>query len=189
MSATTSTTTLGYALLADIRQQARSGYDLRKQFASTPLRYFSDSPGAIYPALRRLRVRGWIASVPSAGRSARRREAFAITPEGVKALERWLRQPVTSAAVATAMEDLLLRFAYSEEILGRRVALRLVVELERELDAHIAYLDKFHAAAAGKMTLTGRLALENGIEIYRAHRRWCQAAGRRLRGASRKGKS
>ena len=45
---------LGYALLGLIHQQPLSGYDVKKIFASTPMAGFSDSPGAIYPALRRL---------------------------------------------------------------------------------------------------------------------------------------
>src|SRR5213594_861844 len=132
MTAAASATTLGHALLARIHQQPRSGYDLRKEFASTPFRYFSDSPGAIYPALRRLRAQGWITSVPAAVRSGRRKDVMGITREGRRALERWLSQPVTSPDVATAMDDVLLRFAYSEEILGPRAALRIVGDLERE---------------------------------------------------------
>jgi len=41
-------------------QSPRSGYDLRKFFSATPMMSFSDSPGAIYPALRRLEQRGFI---------------------------------------------------------------------------------------------------------------------------------
>ena len=50
----TAATRLDYALLALIAQEPRSGYDLRKIYALTPLAHFSDSPGAVYPSLRRL---------------------------------------------------------------------------------------------------------------------------------------
>ena len=58
----------------------------------------------------------------------------------------------------------------------------------RELDPHIAYLERFLDAEGGRMTLAGELALRNGIETYRAHRRGCRIAQRRLRGRSKKGK-
>ena len=49
---------LGYALLGLIEQKPASGYDLRKIFSSTSMKYYSDSPGAIYPALGRLEQQG-----------------------------------------------------------------------------------------------------------------------------------
>ena len=51
---------LGYALLGLIYQQPLSGYDVKKIFASTPMAGFSDSPGAIYPALRKLERLGFV---------------------------------------------------------------------------------------------------------------------------------
>ena len=45
---------LGYALLGLLHQKPSSGYALRRVFATTPMGTFSDSPGAIYPALGRL---------------------------------------------------------------------------------------------------------------------------------------
>ncbi len=58
---TPSLTPLGYALLGLVRLRPRSGYDLRRVFESTPMAYFSSSPGAIYPALGRLERGGLIA--------------------------------------------------------------------------------------------------------------------------------
>ena len=70
--------TLGYALLGLLHQAPQAGYDLRKTFVSTPMAAFSDSPGAIYPALRRLAGQGWIAPVEPA-RGGRRRRLYAPT--------------------------------------------------------------------------------------------------------------
>ena len=50
-------TALEYALLGLLHQQPQSGYDLRKVFETTALGNYSGSPGAIYPALRRLESR------------------------------------------------------------------------------------------------------------------------------------
>ena len=51
---------LGFALLGLIFEQPRSGYDLRKIFTTTAMGSFSDSPGAIYPALARLEANGLV---------------------------------------------------------------------------------------------------------------------------------
>jgi Transcriptional regulator PadR-like family len=45
---------LGYALMGLLQGKPSSGYELRKLFSSASMRTYSDSPGAIYPALRRL---------------------------------------------------------------------------------------------------------------------------------------
>ena len=51
------TPALGYALLG-LLMKPSSGYDLRKIFSSTSMKTYSGSPGAIYPALRRLQEQG-----------------------------------------------------------------------------------------------------------------------------------
>ena len=45
---------LGYAILGLLKDRALSGYDVRQEFTSSPMGHYSDSPGAIYPALKRL---------------------------------------------------------------------------------------------------------------------------------------
>ncbi len=45
-------------LLGVIADEPRSGYGLRKLFGSSPASVYQPSPGALYPALRRLEGRG-----------------------------------------------------------------------------------------------------------------------------------
>src|SRR5262245_42081152 len=101
---------LEMALLALLKQKARSGYDLRKLFVTTPLRHYSDSPGSIYPALRRLRARKWVKAV-AARNNARGREVLHVTNLGRRAILDWLRQPITRNDVVWGFDQLLLRFA------------------------------------------------------------------------------
>ena len=74
--------TLAFALLGLIWQEPRSGYDLRKFFSSTPMISFSDSPGAIYPALHRLEQRGLVRGHTAQGAGLRRRRIFELTTRG-----------------------------------------------------------------------------------------------------------
>ena len=45
-------------LLGVIASEPRSGYGLKKMFNSSPASVYQPSPGALYPALRRLEERG-----------------------------------------------------------------------------------------------------------------------------------
>src|SRR5207245_9086239 len=74
--------TLAFALLGLIWQEPRSGYDLRKFFSSTPMISFSDSPGAIYPALHRLEQRWLVRGHTAQGAGHRRRRIFEFSALG-----------------------------------------------------------------------------------------------------------
>src|SRR3981081_3385500 len=86
---------LGFALLGLIAPHPMSGYDLRKIFASTALGSFSDSPGAIYPALGRLEKSGLGRCTVQRSSSLRRRRVYRITTKGLAAFKSWLKKPVT----------------------------------------------------------------------------------------------
>jgi DNA-binding PadR family transcriptional regulator len=167
-------TVLGYALLGTLHQQPYSGYDLRKLFTQTPLSQFSDSPGAIYPALERLRARCWIfASRPVGGR---RRRRYRVTPAGRRAWAGWLRRPATRAEVIWSLDALMIRFAFMGGTLSRTEAVRFLEGLARELNGHVADLKRYRQGAAEGLTTTGRLALDSGIESYQARAAWARRA-------------
>ena len=105
---------LGYALMGLLHGKPSSGYDLRKIFSSTSLKTYSDSPGAIYPALRRLEQQGMIRSTIVEGGGLRRRQVFRPTPKGVAELKRWIALPVSREDVEGGYDQILLRFAFSE---------------------------------------------------------------------------
>jgi DNA-binding PadR family transcriptional regulator len=167
-------TVLGYALLGMLHQQPYSGYDLRKLFTLTPLSQFSDSPGAIYPALERLRAKGWIgASRPVGGR---RRREYRPTSAGRRAWTAWLHRPATRAEVVWGLDALMIRFAFMGGTVGQAETMRFLDGLARELDAHVLDLKRYREGAAGGLTTTGGLALDAGIESYEARAAWARRA-------------
>src|ERR1022692_1610130 len=101
---------LGYALLG-LLQKPSSGYDLRKVFSSTSMKSYSDSPGAIYPALNRLERQGLIRGAIEEGSGLRRRQVFRLTPKGLSELKQWITRPVTREDLVRGQQDLMLRFA------------------------------------------------------------------------------
>ena len=176
-------------MLGLIAQQSRSGYDLRRVFATTAMRHYSDSPGSIYPALQRLKERGCIAAVASRSEASRRgRTPFRLTPEGRRALRAWLSSPVSFEDVAMRLEDLMLRFAFMDGNVPRQTA----IELLEALDNGLAVLLKAYRLQRKEMQAklrkpdgsiaqhTGVLAFEAGIEGMESRLAWARRARARL---------
>jgi DNA-binding PadR family transcriptional regulator len=71
-------------LLGMIARAPSTGYDLKQEFATTPLGVYQPSSGALYPALRRLERRGLLCAEPtdSGQNGSRRRFVYHITEQG-----------------------------------------------------------------------------------------------------------
>jgi len=169
-------TLLGYALLGLLEQQPRSGYDLRKIFALTPMMAYSDSPGAIYPALRRLEQGGWIRGWVENRAGLRRRKVFRPTPAGTVALKSWLSKPLSREDVIRGLDELMLRFAFLDLVLGRDGAVQFLEQMNNVLRSHVPTLREFLRTQTKDMPLFGRLALESGVFGYEAQLEWTKQA-------------
>ena len=165
---------LGYALLGLLHQQALSGYDLRKIFASTPIGGFSDSPGAIYPALRRLQDRGLVRGEVQKSTGLRKRRVFRITPKGLGSFKTWQSKPIVRDDMIRRSGELLLRFAFMDQTFGPKRTLAFLREFAKELSSFIPSVRQHLHAYANEMPLSGRLALESGVHEYEARLRWAR---------------
>ena len=170
--------TLEFALIGLLRHKAQSGYDLRKTFTETAMRHYSDSPGSIYPALRRLVVKGLIEAEP---KDRRGREVFHLTPAGVEVLLEWLGQEVTRDRVVFGLQELMLRFAFMDGNVPRSTAIRFLEQFEREFGVYVAELRaKFERDSYLKQVHTGLLAFQSGVEGMEAQLSWARKARARL---------
>jgi DNA-binding PadR family transcriptional regulator len=165
---------LGYALLGLLHQKPLSGYDLRKVFASSPIGGFSDSPGAIYPALRRLQERGLVRGEVQRSTGLRKRRVFQITSKGLASFKAWQSKPIVRDDMVRRTGELLLRFAFMDQTLGPKRTLAFLREFARELSSYIPSLRQHLRAHAKEMPLSGRLANESGIHDYEARLRWAR---------------
>jgi DNA-binding PadR family transcriptional regulator len=168
--------TLAFALLGLIWQEPCSGYDLRKFFSSTPMISFSDSPGAIYPALHRLEQRGLVRGHVAEGPGLRRRRIFQLTARGRAAFRRWQTQPVMRDDVVRNLDALMLRFAFMDQFAEKGAALQFLKAFHKELAAYIPSLRKYLKSNREHMPQSGRLALESGIQAYETQLRWTKDA-------------
>ncbi len=179
-----SLSTLSLAILGLISQRPLTGYDLRKVFATTPMGHFSSSPGAIYPALRRLEEAGWIRGRTGQGQTHRQRVAFEATPRGLRMLERHVSQPVTREDIIWHMDDLMMRFAFMDGLIGREGTMRFLRDFATHIDVHVADLRRYFEGARGILPACGKLAMENGIESYEMNARWARRAVEELQRGS-----
>jgi DNA-binding PadR family transcriptional regulator len=170
--------TLEFALVGLLRQKVQSGYDLRKTFSETAMRHYSDSPGSIYPALKRLQARGWIEAEP---KDSRGREAFHFSQEGVAALVEWLSRDLTREDVVFRVPELMLRFAFMDGNVPRSTPIRFLEQFEHEFGIYVAELRaKFERDSFKKPVHTGLLAFQHGVEGMEAQLSWAREARRRL---------
>lgn len=177
---------LGYALLGLIFEQPMSGYDLRKIFTTTAMGSFSDSPGAIYPALARLEANGLACGVVEDSASLRKRRVFAITPKGLDALKAWLNQSITRDDIIRGIGDLMLRFAFMDRTVGEERTVEFLGEFAAEVESYLPNLQQFLDSHASEMPFSGRLALEFGVQEYAMRLRWARASAAQYEERKRK---
>jgi len=176
----TAASTLEFALLGLIRQGLGSGYKLRKQFSTTPMGHYSDSPGSIYPALKRLEQRRWIRRLKEDG-GPRGRQSYGVTPAGESALRAWMMRPMAREDVVKRQDELLLRFAFMGQAADGATAITFLEGYARECAGYARELRKFLATMPQETAESGRLALENGVAGYETQARWARRALARLR--------
>jgi DNA-binding PadR family transcriptional regulator len=163
-------TTLDALLLFLVSHKGQSGYDIRQLFQSTPVGLFSDSPGAIYPALARLEMRGLLSS--AAESDGRRRRVYAQTAEGQDALRRWLVAPIEPELVERRPQELDLRFVMIAEMLGRAEAEAYLRDYARLVEARHARVLDFRSGPGAAMSRASREAVELGLRLGQARLDW-----------------
>jgi len=167
-------TILGFALLGLLETQPMSGYDLRKIFATSAMGSFSDSPGAIYPALGRLEKSGLVRGTLEGPSSLRPKRVYRVTPKGAAAFRAWLKKPVTRDDVVRHSNHLMLRFAFMDSSLGAEHAVRFLKQLAAQVEDYLPDLRGYLATQGSVMPLSGRLALEFGMEEYKTLLKWAR---------------
>jgi DNA-binding PadR family transcriptional regulator len=170
------TTTLGFALMGLLHQQPRSGYDLRRVFETTPMGHYSGSPGAIYPALRKLEKKSLIQGKIDRKKALRPRQVFRPTAAGSREFKSWLAIGVERNDVIWRMDDLMLRFAFQSFLEDDAATRQFLKSFLLEVEGYLVELRQQLKVMPPETPLHGRLALESGIETYTAHRRWAKRA-------------
>jgi DNA-binding PadR family transcriptional regulator len=156
--------------------EERSGYDVRRLFQTTPVAIFSDSPGAIYPALVRLERAGLLES--NAQPSGRARRVYRRTAAGEAALAEWLLAPIHCETVERRPQEIELRYVMIAAQLGGAEAARFLDEAGLAFSRRVAELEAF-TAANRDMHGPSLDAVDLGIRLFRTRLEWCRDLQRR----------
>jgi DNA-binding PadR family transcriptional regulator len=171
-----SPTTFEYALLGLTGVSPAAGYDIHRAFATTPLGHFSSSPGAIYPALRRLARRGLLESRLDVTTEARPRRMYSLTKAGRDVLDAWLHEPVTREDFIRGRGAPVLRFAFAEWRLSRDEILAYLRGYRDVVGAYVEELRGHLRDMPAEAGVHARLALELGIRACEAELEWTKWA-------------
>jgi len=163
-------------MLGIMQHHPCSGYDLRKILRTTAMKSYSDSPGAIYPALRRLEQQGLIGGRIQLGSGLRRRQVFHLTAKGTAELKKWITRSLNQDDVAVGLKEVMLRFAFSEPAAGVSSSVKLIKALRTQLEEYVPTLHVQLKAGKAAMSRSGRLALESGIMSYESLLEWTRYA-------------
>ena len=163
-------------LLGVIASEPRSGYGLKKMFNASPASVYQPSPGALYPALRRLESRGLLRAERKVSSGRRALRLYHVTEAGHAAHLGWLRQPVVPATVGADLGLHLMRFALMEEQLGREAVLAFLNDLAGALDGYVSGMERYLASGAQSSQRHAVLALGHGIAVHRASLEWARSA-------------
>ena len=166
-------TSMDYAILGLLQDRPLSGYAIRKMFEETALGNFSSSPGAIYPALKRLQKLNLVKKTTQAKTN---KTSFKITTDGVLVLKKWLLKPIEKTEVKKNIDELLLRFAFMETLVDNKQKIDFLTSFSNLLNSYIKELQVFHNNASKSMPLHGRLAFQHGIDTNKTTLKWCKKA-------------
>ena len=78
------------------------------------------------------------------------------------------------------MPELMLRFAFMDELVTAGDRRRFLETLRRELDAFVEEMETIHQTLGEVVSAQGLWAFENGMAVYRAHAAWAAAVLEKL---------
>jgi DNA-binding PadR family transcriptional regulator len=161
---------LRHALLGALADHPRTGYALLKHFEQSLAYAWPASHSQIYPELARLQDDGLIEQTDSGARNSK---TYAVTPEGVAEIRRWLAtDPDRRVRSDAALRTFFLWLLEPDEA---------IEQLERERAYSQAVLDEYlriqdEPTGDNKKARTFRIALEGGIRVVEARIAWLEDA-------------
>jgi len=164
-------------LLGLIASGPHSGYGLKKLFSTSPAGVYQPSPGALYPALRRLEDRGLLQAEKTVSSGRRAQRVYCVTEAGRAVHLDWLRQPVVPDTIASDLGLHLMRFALMENNLPRQAVLAFLGDLAGALEGFVSGVEQYVASEIGQsLPRHAVLALDHGIVMHRASLEWARSA-------------
>jgi len=168
-----------YVILGLVRNEPRSGYEIKAIVDNSTRFFWAASYGQIYPELKRLAEAGLIvgSDAPTGGR---RRTVYEITADGEEELRSWLRQPPQTFEMR---DEGLLKLFFAdalprEEALG---TLRSMRDQRRAVHKRLSAIKELKGEIEDPFPM---IVLEGGLEFSEWFADWCERMEARLLGSA-----
>jgi PadR family transcriptional regulator AphA len=158
-----------YVILGMIRDEPRSGYEIKALVDSTTRFFWAASYGQIYPELKRLSEAGLVEGVDSPT-GGRRRTVYEITADGEEELKAWLRQPPSTYEMR---EEGLLKLFFAGA-LPRQEATAILRAMRAHRLSVAAQLRAMEPMALEMEDPFPSIVLRGGIEFTEWFAEWCE---------------
>jgi DNA-binding PadR family transcriptional regulator len=155
----------GSLLAFVLRRQPVTAYQVVKAYEASPATRFNASKGTVYPAIKRLRQRGFLESdsVPGDGRNS---ETLRCTRAGRAAVRKWTLEMNESLVVLD--DPLRTRFLSLDE-LSPSEKIRWVSEAKALVAAKMARVEQYNRDESVPYQ---RYAFESAMDMLRAKMKW-----------------
>ncbi|HET9199337.1 MAG TPA: PadR family transcriptional regulator [Solirubrobacterales bacterium] len=158
-----------YVILGFVRNEPRSGYEIKAVVDKSTRFFWAASYGQIYPELKRLSEAGLIvgADVPTGGR---KRTVYEITADGEEELRAWLRQEPETFE----MRDEGLLKLFFADALPREEALEILRSMRdrrRAVNAQLQSLKDLKEEIEDPFPM---IVLQGGLEFTEWFADWCE---------------
>lgn len=158
-----------YVILGMVREEPRSGYEIKSIVDGSTRFFWAASYGQIYPELKRLSEAGLVVGVDSPT-GGRRRTVYEITADGEAELKAWLRRPPETYEMR---EEGLLKLFFAGALEPGEAA-----EILRAMRAHRlaanAQLRAIEPTAEEKADPYVLMVLRAGLEFTQWFADWCE---------------
>jgi PadR family transcriptional regulator, regulatory protein AphA len=164
-----------YVILGFVRNEPRSGYEIKAVVDNSTRFFWAASYGQIYPELKRLSEAGLIigADAPTGGR---KRTVYEITADGEEELRAWLRQEPETFE----MRDEGLLKLFFADALPREEALQILRSMRdrrRAVNEQLRAIEQLKGEIDDPFPM---IVLQGGLEFTEWFADWCERMEARL---------
>lgn len=159
-------------ILGFLMRQNATGYDLKQSMSQTTSYFFDASYGSIYPALKRMEVKGLIRSREEVN-GGKFKKSYSITDEGRAHFLEWLKQPVRFSGTRHDHLVPLFFYEYLDSETARRNLEQFITEVTLCLNELECQKQKITSQCAESIMTYPHSVLCYGIQYYEMLIRWC----------------
>lgn len=162
--------------------KACSGYDLKKKMESSTQYFWKETFSSIYPVLEDLENQKLIKKLENPHKNERKRNVYALTDEGHKALENWLRQAPEEVQLRS---ELLLKLFFGN-MTPVAVSIQHLENHKKQLENKLSIYQEFQkelSALDSLESLYWLITLDHGISQVSSSLQWCERAIKALQTA------